>query len=49
MGKRSIDKNQKLLITQQEMILIKNSNEVTNTDLYGNLFDCIQEDRKSVV
>ena len=43
MGKRSIDKNQKLLITQQEMILIKNSNEVTNTDLYGNLFDCIQD------
>ena len=33
---------QKLLITQQEMVLIKNSSEATNTELYGNLYDCIQ-------
>lgn len=42
MGKKSIDKGQRLLITQQEMVLIKNSNEVTKIELYGNLFDCIQ-------
>lgn len=42
MGKQSIDKGQRLLITQQEMVLIKNSNEATNIELYGNLFDCIQ-------
>jgi len=29
----------RLLITQQEMVLIKNSEEVKNVDIYGNLFD----------
>ena len=43
MGKQNIDKGQRLLITQQEMVLIKNSSEVANTELYGNLFDCIQD------
>lgn len=42
MEKKSIDKSQRLLVTQQEMVLIKNSNEATNMELYGNLFDCIQ-------
>lgn len=42
MGKQNIDKCQRLLITQQEMMLIKNSSEATNTELYGNLYDCIQ-------
>lgn len=42
MRKQIIDKGQKLLITQQEMVLIKNSNEATNIELYGNLYDCIQ-------
>lgn len=42
MGKQNINKGQRLLITQQEMVLIKNSNEATNRELYGNLFDCIQ-------
>lgn len=31
----------RLLITQQEMVLIKNSEEVKNTDIYGNLYDCL--------
>ena len=31
----------KLLITQQEMVLIKNSEETKKTEIYGNLFDCI--------
>lgn len=43
MGKQNIDKGQRLLITQQEMVLIKNSSEAANTELYGNLFDCIQD------
>lgn len=42
MGKQNIDKGQRLLITQQEMVLIKNSSEATNIELYGNLYDCIQ-------
>lgn len=42
MRKQCVDKCQRLLITQQEMILLKNSNEATNIDLYGNLYDCIQ-------
>lgn len=32
----------KLLITQQEMILIKNSEEIKNVDIYGNLYDCLE-------
>jgi len=35
-----------LLITQQEMVLIKNSDEVKNSDVYGNLFDCLEEYKK---
>ena len=31
----------RLLITQQEMVLIKNSAETKTTEIYGNLFDCI--------
>lgn len=31
----------RLLITQQEMVLIKNSEETKATEIYGNLFDCI--------
>lgn len=46
MKKKNIDSNQRLLITQQEMVLIKNSDEATNVDLYGNLFDCIQDYKK---
>ena len=42
MGKQSIYKSQRLLITQQEMVLIKNSDEATKIELYGNLYDCIQ-------
>ena len=42
MRKQSVDQGQRLLITQQEMILIKSSNETTNIELYGNLYDCIQ-------
>lgn len=46
MNKKSNDGNQKLLITQQEMILIKNSNEATNFELYGNLYNCIENYKK---
>lgn len=46
MGKEGIDKCQRLLITQQEMVLIKNSNEATHIEIYGNLFDCIQNYNK---
>lgn len=42
MKQRNIDNNQRLLITQQEMVLIKNSNETKNIELYGNLYDCIE-------
>lgn len=42
MKKKTTDSNQRLLITQQEMVLIKNSEEAANVDIYGNLFDCIQ-------
>lgn len=31
----------KLLITQQEMVLIKNSAEAQNINIYGNLYDCL--------
>ena len=33
--------NNKLLITQQEMVLIKNSFETKKNDIYGNLMDCL--------
>lgn len=46
MNKKSSNHNQRLLITQQEMILIKNSNEATNFELYGNLYDCIEKYKK---
>ena len=46
MNRKSTASNQRLLITQQEMVLIKNSDEATNVDLYGNLFDCIQDYKK---
>lgn len=36
----------RLLITQQEMVLIKNSEEVKNVVLYGNLFDCLDRYKK---
>ncbi|MDD3666914.1 MAG: hypothetical protein PHQ65_16730 [Bacteroidales bacterium] len=36
----------KLLITQQEMVLIKNSDETKNVDIYGNLFDCLTDYKK---
>lgn len=42
MRKQNVKKNQRLLITQQEMVLVKNSSEATNIELYGNLYDCIQ-------
>lgn len=35
--------SQKLLITQQEMTLIKNSNEVKDIELYGNMYSCIED------
>lgn len=37
---------QKLLITQQEMVLIKASNEAKDTELYGNLYECIVDYKK---
>ena len=36
----------RLLITQQETVLIKNSEEVKNADIYGNLFDCLDKYKK---
>ena len=36
----------RLLITQQEMVLIKNSNEAKNIEIYGNLYDCIEDYKK---
>ena len=41
-----VAKVQRLLITQQEMVLIKNSNETKNIEVYGNLYDCVQEYKK---
>lgn len=38
--------SQKLLITQQEMTLIKNSNEVKDIELYGNMYSCIENYKK---
>ena len=32
-----------LLITQQEMVLIKNSEEAKNTSAYGNLYECLNK------
>lgn len=37
------DNSKKLLITQQEMTLIKNSNEVKDMELYGNMYSCIED------
>lgn len=34
-------KDTRLIITQQEMVLIKNSMEARNTELYGNLYECL--------
>lgn len=31
------------LITKQEMVLIKNSEEAKNTDIYGNLYNCLEK------
>lgn len=31
------------LITKQEMVLIKNSEEAKNIDIYGNLYDCLEK------
>lgn len=42
MQKEDIVSANKLLITQQEMVLIKNSNEVKNHSIYGNLYDCLE-------
>ena len=36
----------KLLVTQQEMILIKSSEEVKNVDIYGNMYDCLARYQK---
>lgn len=36
----------KLLITQQEMVLIKNSEEVKNVEIYGNLYECLERYKK---
>lgn len=36
----------RLLITQQEMVLIRNSHEVRNIEIYGNLYDCIEDYKK---
>ena len=41
MKKKNIDSNQRLLITQQEMVLIKNSDEATNVDLHIGS-DCVR-------
>lgn len=41
-----VTKVQRLLITQQEMVLIKNSNETKNIEVYGNLYDCVEEYKK---
>lgn len=46
MKANNINKSQKLLVTQQEMILIKNSNEVKDVELYGNLYNCIENYKK---
>lgn len=40
-GKNSVSNNIKL-ITKQEMVLIKNSEEAKNTDIYGNLYSCLE-------
>jgi hypothetical protein len=37
----SVSSNIKL-ITKQEMVLIKNSEEAKNTDIYGNLYGCLE-------
>ncbi len=37
----SVSSNVKL-ITKQEMVLIKNSEEAKNIDIYGNLYDCLE-------
>ena len=42
MGRKNADTNQRLLITQKEMVLIKASNEVKDVSIYGNLYDCIE-------
>lgn len=42
MSKKGAISENKLLISQQEMVLIKNSNEVKNFDIYGNLYDCLE-------
>lgn len=34
-------KDTRLIITQQEMVLIKNSMEARNTEVYGNLYECL--------
>lgn len=46
MEHKNIDNSKKSLITQQEMVLIKNSIETTNTELYGNLYNCIGDYKK---
>lgn len=43
MRKKKTVAGNKLLITQQEMVLIKNSNAAKNTDIYGNLYDCLEQ------
>lgn len=39
---KSVSSNIKL-ITKQEMVLIKKSEEAKNTDIYGNLYDCLEK------
>jgi len=41
-GANSVSGNIKL-ITKQEMVLIKNSEEAKNIDIYGNLYDCLEK------
>jgi hypothetical protein len=42
MSKKGAVSENKLLISQQEMVLIKNSSEAKNFEIYGNLYDCLE-------
>ena len=37
-----VKSSKRLLIKKQEMVLIKASQEVQNTEIYGNLYDCLE-------
>jgi len=38
--------NKKMLLRQQDVVLIKNSNEAKDSSIYGNLFDCLESYKK---